>query len=363
MEDIFYPGMPDWLNALNQLAKGQLAPIQVDWNAMPGSIKAILNKPDLTLKVDSRNPVLSGVIGGDMSNVVHDARVLFRTTAANAATTLGVAPNGTGLAASINLYAEDHPANCSVAQVSMIAGDCMRLSSAMVGAGAYLPMKFFTSGVERARFGINGEFLFGTTVSGAPISNRTNGYRIDPTTKAMSIRATSSHEFGVPGSSGSHIQFYTDNGTAFVGAGNIFSSGNTTSYASTSDYRLKSGVYRLINCRESMRNLPPEGWTWPDGSPGEGWLAHKAQEFCPQAVIGVKDAMKEVTRYDAEGNPVVSLEPDYQSMDKTFFIPRMYGAQLEMDAALLAAELAIEQMRALLDAALARIDALEARTA
>ncbi|MEG1055752.1 MAG: hypothetical protein RSF79_27345, partial [Janthinobacterium sp.] len=47
MADIFYPGMPDWLAALNQLAKGQLQPIQVDWNAMPGSIKAILNKPTL----------------------------------------------------------------------------------------------------------------------------------------------------------------------------------------------------------------------------------------------------------------------------------------------------------------------------
>ena len=47
MADIFYPGMPDWLAALNQLAKGQLQPIQADWNAMPGSIKAILNKPTL----------------------------------------------------------------------------------------------------------------------------------------------------------------------------------------------------------------------------------------------------------------------------------------------------------------------------
>ncbi|OEZ92207.1 hypothetical protein JAB9_47740 [Janthinobacterium sp. HH107] len=47
MADIFYAGMPDWLDALNQLANGQLEPIQVDWNAMPGSIKAILNKPIL----------------------------------------------------------------------------------------------------------------------------------------------------------------------------------------------------------------------------------------------------------------------------------------------------------------------------
>lgn len=47
MADTFYPEMPDWMEALNQLAEGQLQPIQVDWNAMPGSIKAILNKPNL----------------------------------------------------------------------------------------------------------------------------------------------------------------------------------------------------------------------------------------------------------------------------------------------------------------------------
>lgn len=47
MADIFYPGMPNWLNTLNQLAKGQLQPIQIDWSAAPGSVKAILNKPTL----------------------------------------------------------------------------------------------------------------------------------------------------------------------------------------------------------------------------------------------------------------------------------------------------------------------------
>lgn len=45
MADIFYARMPDWLDKLNQLAQGQLLPIQVDWDATPGSVLAILNKP------------------------------------------------------------------------------------------------------------------------------------------------------------------------------------------------------------------------------------------------------------------------------------------------------------------------------
>ncbi|MED5615112.1 tail fiber domain-containing protein [Janthinobacterium sp. P210005] len=47
MDDIFYPDMPDWLDKLNLLAKGQLEPIRADWAADPGSIRGILNKPTL----------------------------------------------------------------------------------------------------------------------------------------------------------------------------------------------------------------------------------------------------------------------------------------------------------------------------
>lgn len=47
MADIFTPGMENWLDELNNLAKGQLLPIQPDWNAAPNSLKAIANKPTL----------------------------------------------------------------------------------------------------------------------------------------------------------------------------------------------------------------------------------------------------------------------------------------------------------------------------
>lgn len=67
MADIFYPGMPNWLDALNQLAKGQLQPIQIDWNAAPGSVKEILNKPDLALKAGIRSAGMRNrIINGDM---------------------------------------------------------------------------------------------------------------------------------------------------------------------------------------------------------------------------------------------------------------------------------------------------------
>lgn len=66
MADIFYAGMPDWLDKLNQLAQGQLLPIQVDWDAAPGSILAILNKPTLAAVATSGD---KGDVGlGKVSN-------------------------------------------------------------------------------------------------------------------------------------------------------------------------------------------------------------------------------------------------------------------------------------------------------
>ncbi len=61
MEDIFTPEMKNWLDELNNLAKGQLLPIQPDWNAAPNSLKAIANKPTLAAVAISGSKVDVGL--------------------------------------------------------------------------------------------------------------------------------------------------------------------------------------------------------------------------------------------------------------------------------------------------------------
>lgn len=70
MADIFYPEMKNWLDALNQLAKGQLLPIQVDWDAAPGSVLAILNKPTLAAVATSGD---KGDVGLNLADNTSDA--------------------------------------------------------------------------------------------------------------------------------------------------------------------------------------------------------------------------------------------------------------------------------------------------
>ncbi|MEF2265329.1 tail fiber domain-containing protein [Janthinobacterium sp. LS2A] len=115
----------------------------------------------LSLKANAYNAVFGGVIGGDFSNATHDARVLLRTTTANSSTIIGAIPNGTGTVAQFNAYADDNPLNTSLAALGVVRADSVRLSSAQIGTGSYLPLKFYTGNANTMTLGINGNVSVG----------------------------------------------------------------------------------------------------------------------------------------------------------------------------------------------------------
>lgn len=330
---VFYDGQQDYIDKLNEMyAFFEAGP----FNSLP------LTGGNLT-----GNLGFSGTgrrILADFSNATHSNRTLFQTNVANSNTVVGAAPAGAGGAGQFNAYASSDVNNSSTTQLqatpvrsALVAGN--------TGTASYLPLCFDTNAVERMRLATNGNFSFGTVMGGSPVGARTDGLVMNYGTKALQLRASSACEFGLSGTSGSHMQFYTDNGTNFVGAGSITSSGANTNYTTTSDYRLKNNPQILTGCTERICRLKPKKWTWPDGSDGDGFLAHEAAEVIPQSVVGVKDAMKWVTRYDAEGNPVELWEPAYQGMDKTYMIGNIVGM--------------LQEQKALLDSALERIAQLE----
>lgn len=115
----------------------------------------------LSLKANAYNAVFGGVIGGDFSNAIHDARVLLRTTTANGPTIVGAMPNGTGTVAQFNAYADDNPQNTSLASLGVVRADSVRLSSAKIGTGSFLPLKFYTGDTNTMTLGINGNVSVG----------------------------------------------------------------------------------------------------------------------------------------------------------------------------------------------------------
>jgi hypothetical protein len=141
------------------------------------------------------------------------------------------------------------------------------------------------------------------------------------------------------------IGFYNTN----INVGNIISSGSSTSYSTSSDYRLKENVVPMVGSIDRLKALKPSHFNFIADADTtiDGFLAHEAQEVVPAAVIGTKDAMRteeyevtpaieEVT--DEEGNeltPAVKAVMgerevgDYQGIDQSKLVPLLTAALQE----------------------------------
>lgn len=92
-------------------------------------------------------------------------------------------------------------------------------------------------------------------------------------------------------SGASFFQSFSLNGTLI---GSISGNGSTTTYATTSDYRLKYNVEPMRNAIDSIMRLKPVTYLWEiDGSYGEGFIAHELQQEAPYCVVGEKDETDE----------------------------------------------------------------------
>jgi hypothetical protein len=163
---------------------------------------------------------------------------------------------------------------------------------------------------------MSGTVYVGTTNTD-PTFGRLNGINLRSDGRFFS--RSSGHSLGIDSTSGTQIQFWTDNGSNRVATGAITSSGSTTSYTSASDYRLKENVQPITMAMDVIARLRPVTYTWKsDGSPGHGFIAHELQEVVPDAVVGEKDAV------DSDGN----IKP--QGIDKSYLVSYLTAAIQEL---------------------------------
>jgi hypothetical protein len=154
-------------------------------------------------------------------------------------------------------------------------------------AGRY--MRFSTANTERMRINSTGDVLIGTTNTD-PTFNRSDGICLSAQ-DAIFCRGGASWDLGRNSTSGVHISFYTDNGSARVSAGNISSNGSTTAYNTSSDARLKdvTGEARGL---EVINELNPVAYNWKaDGKADEGLIAQEVLDIVPNAVTGSEEDM------------------------------------------------------------------------
>jgi hypothetical protein len=173
---------------------------------------------------------------------------------------------------------------------------------------------------ERARIETGGRLLIGTTSTG-PISARVNGLSLGPAGSTVRGPAATSINWGIDATTGTHFQFWTDNGSAAVGAGTIQSNGSTTSFNTSSDRRLKTDIITLPDALDRVMSLPARAFRWRSEASGprvDGFIADEAMKVVPQAVIGEPGAE------DDDGKPI------YQQIDHSKLVPVLWAAVQEL---------------------------------
>jgi hypothetical protein len=111
------------------------------------------------------------------------------------------------------------------------------------------------------------------------------------------------------------IVFYNPNGAV----GTIRTTGSSTAYNTSSDYRLKENVTGITDGIERVKQLNPSRFNFiiDADTTVDGFLAHEAATVVPEAVSGEKDAV------DEDGNP------EYQGIDQAKLVPLLTAALQE----------------------------------
>jgi hypothetical protein len=206
-------------------------------------------------------------------------------------------------------------------------------ASAIVQTQTNHPLDFaINNGSTAMRIDSSGNLLVGCTSN--PISAKVTGLQVQSNGSIHATTTTGGNEWMVNATSGVQHYFYTLNGSSITAAGNISSNGSSTSYNSSSDYRLKENIAPMTGALATVAQLKPVTYKWKaDGKDGQGFIAHELQAVVPDCVTGEKDEV------DADGNP------KYQGIDTSFLVATLTAA--------------IQELSAKNDALTARIEALE----
>ena len=150
-------------------------------------------------------------------------------------------------------------------------------------------------------------------------TNSTERMRIDSSGKisvnTSSVAGTGWVQINAVTADALAMRFKHNGGTV----GNINTTSSSTSYNTSSDYRLKENAVDLTGAITRVKSLQPKRFNFiaDDSTTVDGFMAHEAATVVPEAVTGTHNEV------DADGNPV------YQGIDQSKLVPLLTAALQE----------------------------------
>ena len=201
---------------------------------------------------------------------------------------------------------------------------------------------FYTEGtgaaIERMRITSDGNMRFGQSTTDSPgYGNTTVGISMLPDGRIFSTTGGTFSQFN-RNSDGAVLSFARSS----TGVGQISVTTSSTTYGTSSDYRLKENVVALDGAITRVKQLLPKRFNFivDADTTVDGFFAHEAQTVVPEAVTGTHNEV------DDDGNAVM------QSIDQSKLVPLLTAALQEAIAK-------IETLETQNTDLLARVTALE----
>ncbi len=199
---------------------------------------------------------------------------------------------------------------------------------------------------ERVRILADGNVCIGGT-SHDPISVAASSMAISQNGDFNINKASGTAAYmGRSGSDGNLMVFYKN--TTFVGGISLNSS--STSFNTSSDYRLKENVDYTWDATTRLKQLKPARFNFIADDTNtlvDGFLAHEVSSIVPEAITGTKDAMTAQVLYAEgdelpEGKSVGDVKKpsviDPQGIDQSKLVPLLVKTIQELEARITALE-------------------------
>ena len=208
---------------------------------------------------------------------------------------------------------------------------------------------------ERMRIDSSGNVAIGATsttkkleVRGQGLFTSDGNYRAS-NTGVLNVSPSGNLGIGFGGDTDANYFATIFHNASNTAVGSIFVDASSTSYSTSSDYRLKENVVELTGAIDRVKTLAPKRFNFitdPDNTV-DGFLAHEVTAV-PEAITGIKDETEAIGDVkDADGNVVESkvvkpetledsyiwtetgTRPVYQGIDQAKLVPVLTAALQE----------------------------------